>query len=177
MRESIGSTFIFTLVTTFTLIFAAFLVLALNYSRVYKEKNEVTGIIEKYEGLTTSDDIKDDRTIKGSLNVINAYLVNGNYIAKGRCPEGTYGFLLTEIGSKVTSPFTVADGKEKFNYCIKVLTNSKNCTAMFRVTLFYDFNLPVLGDLVKFSISGQTNEIYDAIIEDKQMHSLNLCKR
>ena len=52
MRESVGSTWLFGIVLAFTLIFSGFLVLALSYSKAYKLKNEVTSMIEKYEGLT-----------------------------------------------------------------------------------------------------------------------------
>ena len=38
MRESVGSTWIFLIAITFTIIFAGFLVMALSYSRTYKEK-------------------------------------------------------------------------------------------------------------------------------------------
>ena len=55
MRESIGSSWIFLIVISFTLIFAGFLVMALSYSKTYKIKNELTSIIEKYEGLTETD--------------------------------------------------------------------------------------------------------------------------
>ena len=41
MRESVGSTWIFLIAITFTIIFAGFLVMALSYSRTYKEKNEL----------------------------------------------------------------------------------------------------------------------------------------
>ena len=41
MRESIGSSWIFLIVISFTLIFAGFLVMALSYSKTYKIKNGV----------------------------------------------------------------------------------------------------------------------------------------
>ena len=77
MRESVGSTWIFLIAITFTIIFAGFLVMALSYSRTYKEKNELTSIIEKYEGLTTKT--IHHKNIDGSINVMNTYLRNNNY--------------------------------------------------------------------------------------------------
>ena len=52
MRESVGSTYIFGLAISFTLIFSGFLVLAINYNRAYKIKNEVINNNLKYVAST-----------------------------------------------------------------------------------------------------------------------------
>ena len=49
MRETIGNTFIIKLVIVFTLLFSAFLALAISYNKVFRMKNEVLSIIEKYD--------------------------------------------------------------------------------------------------------------------------------
>ena len=164
MRESIGSSWIFLIVISFTLIFAGFLVMALSYSKTYKIKNELTSIIEKYEGLTETDN--SGNKISGSINIINTYLQNSNYVAKGTCYDDSttmYGFNLDDTKA------SVAKENEKYSYCVKVITNTKTCETLFRVIVFYDFNLPVLGDLVKFKISGQTNEVNNAFINNVQI--------
>ncbi len=164
MREAVGSSWIFMIVISFTLIFSGFLVMALSYSRVYKVKNELSSIIEKYEGLTTTD--TSDKVIKGSVPVMNLYLQNNSYNAKGRCYDGTssmYGFNLD------TDAIEVAKENEKYAYCVKVTTNTITCGTIFRVTMFYDFNLPILGDLAKFKVSGQTNELTKAFVNNVQI--------
>ncbi len=164
MREAIGSSWIFMIVISFTLIFSGFLVMALSYSRVYKVKNELTSIIEKYEGLTTTD--TSTKTIKGSVSVMNLYLQNNSYNAKGYCYDGTtsmYGFNLD------SDTVEVARENERYAYCVKVTTNTKTCGTIFRVTLFYEFNLPILGDLAKFKVSGQTNELTKSFVNDVQI--------
>lgn len=153
MRESTGSTFIFGLVIAFTLIFAGFLVLALSYSKAFKLKNEVTSMIEKYEGIT----IKDKRYNMGSVEIINNYLTASGYRTKGHCEEGEFGSLSLEDHTLVE---TIQD--EEYYYCIKIKTNNDTCKSLFTVTIFYDFNLPVFGQLREYSIAGQTNEIYFA---------------
>ena len=160
MRESIGSTWIFMLVISFTFIFTGFLVLSLNYSKAYKIKNEVTSIIEKYEGLTNADPYNN----KGSIKIINQYLSNSGYNSKGACQIGDYAahdlydYSLTEI--------TNTNNKEKFYYCITIEKNN-NCTTTFYVKIFYDFNLPILGQLQKQSITGHTTELYNAYLIDE----------
>lgn len=171
MRESIGSTWIFVIATSFTLIFAGFLVMALSYSRTYKEKNDLSSIIEKYEGLTTKTTY--GKNIDGSINVMNTYLKNNNYKMKGVCQNLDNVYEATETVNKMYG-FTI-DGTSElaqegklYNYCVLAMTNNETCNTIFRVTLFFDFNLPIFGDLVKFKVSGQANEIMEAYILDVQ---------
>ena len=56
MRETIGNTFIIKLVIVFTLLFSAFLALAISYNKVFRMKNEVLSIIEKYEGINEKEE-------------------------------------------------------------------------------------------------------------------------
>lgn len=146
MRETIGSTWIFMLVISFTMIFAGFLVLVLSYSKVYKIKNEMTSIIEKYEGLTPD-----------SEQIINDYLTNSNYRTKGYCSAESYA------SDSLTSIDKVTDTSKQYYYCINVRQNKQGKT-VFTITLFYDFNLPIFGQLMKYSIKGETYGIKNALI-------------
>jgi hypothetical protein len=146
MRETIGSTWIFMLIISFTLIFAGFLVLALSYSKVYKMKNELTSIIEKYEGLTPE-----------SEQIINDYLTNSNYRTTGYCKVGSYASDTLMTISKVT------DDKKQYYYCIDTRLNKQGKT-VFTVTMFYDFNLPIFGQLMKYNIKGETYGIKNSVI-------------
>lgn len=171
MRESVGSTWIFLIAITFTIIFAGFLVMALSYSRTYKEKNELTSIIEKYEGLTTKTTY--GKNIDGSINVMNTYLRNNNYNRKGFCQKVDSVYEATDTVNKmygfdIDGTPEIAQDNKRYDYCVLAMTNNETCNTIFRVTVFFDFNLPVFGDLVKFRVSGQTNEIMDAYIMDVQ---------
>ena len=148
MRQTIGSTWLFILIISFTLIFAGFLVLVLSYSKTYKMKNEITSIIEKYEGLTTD-----------SAKVINDYLKNSNYRTMGKCKSGTYA------SDNLSSTKKVTDIKKKYYYCIDKRVNKQGKT-VFAITLFYDFNLPIFGSLTKYKITGETYGIKGAHIFD-----------
>ena len=171
MRESVGSTWIFLIAITFTIIFAGFLVMALSYSRTYKEKNELTSIIEKYEGLTTKTTY--GKNIDGSINVMNTYLRNNNYNRKGFCQKVDSVYEATDTVNKmygfdIDGNPEIAQDNKKYDYCVLAMTNNETCNTIFRVTVFFDFNLPIFGDLVKFRVSGQTNDIMEAYIMDVQ---------
>lgn len=135
MRESIGSAWLYGLVLTFILLFTGFLTLIIDYSGAFMYKNDVIEIIEKYEGYTLT-----------SRSIIDDYLTNSGYKTKSDCPDTYYG--ATSLDGKTGSV-----GAQNAYYCIK-----ENGDKMDFI-LFYSFNLPILGDLIKFNIEGQTNSI------------------
>ncbi len=154
MRDAVGGTWVFGIVMIFTLLFAAFLALALTYAKAYRVKNEMTAIIEKYQGITAGDALSN----MGSLAIINNYLNNNGYKAKGACQSDEYG--VSDLGS--TSLVSASAGG-RYYYCISYEKNDEyECTHIFKIRVFYDFNLPLLGQIRKFSISGQTNELHQA---------------
>lgn len=172
MREATGSTFIFTLAITFTLIFSGFLVLAIHYNRAYKIKNEVTSMIERYEGLTGTDELNN----LGSIGIINKYLLNNGYNAMGNCEDGEYG--ISDLNQDVINDSIsklVTNTEDQYYYCIKYIPDKKNCKGYFRVTVFFDFNLPVFGKISKFSVKGQTNEMYPVYIGNTKVIGKDVC--
>ena len=150
MREAIGGTWITQLVIIFMLIFVAFLALSLNYSKAFQMKNEMLTMIEKKEGLTTGSN--------GSIALINNYLAMNNYHVKKSCKIGTYG--VSDLRGTTIEQVT-NDGKT-FYYCIEKIKSpsSKHTNQVFyKVNMFFYFNLPVVGDIFKFTINGATNDI------------------
>ncbi len=140
MRQATGSTWTFGLVLTFILIFAAFLLLTLDYSSVFKVHAETINILEKYEGLTNT-----------SKEIIDQYLLNNNYEIIRNCPDDYYAVVINENN--------VVEGGQG-HYCIKK-TELGNDKMYFDLIVFYNFKLPVFGDLLTFNITGETKEIKD----------------
>lgn len=150
MRESMGGAWLTGLVITFMLIFVAYLTVMINYSTVFKTKNEVVHIIEKYEGLSEKTD--------GSVQIINQYLANSGYNAKGKCeckgdPNSCYGAEDLSSHNLTKNP---TNGQ--YYYCVQY-TNSAEKTGYYDVQLFLKFDLPVLGQIGQFKIKGQTIKI------------------
>ena len=160
MRDAVGSAWVYGIVMTFTLLFSAFLALALTYARAYKIKNEMTSIVEKYQGVTINDNLSN----LGSVSIINNYLKNNNHLSKGPCPSGSYG--TNSLDDNNLQP--VSDGS-KYYYCISYekINRSNSCTFIFRIRVFYDFNLPLLGQVKKFNVNGQTNELHIAYMNGR----------
>lgn len=156
MRDAIGSTWVYSIVITFTLIFAGFLILVISYSRAYKIKNEMITVLEKYEGITQKNNSEGNDW--GSIKIINNYLHNSGYTTKGKCPnEGTVlgaEDLTTSTLTKINS----TNASKDYYYCIMVNKDTSG-KAIFTINVFYDFNLPVLGALQKYTVTGQTHKI------------------
>jgi hypothetical protein len=146
VRESFGGTWITGLVISFMLIFVAFLALSLNYTKAFQLKNEMLTIIEKYEGVNDT-----------SLNIINNYLKNNGYSITGKCSKDSYG--VTSLDS--TTAEKVTSDSKVYSYCVtkELATNGNFKTAHYTVNIYFYFNLPIIGDIFKFNISGTTNNI------------------
>ncbi len=168
MRQTIGATWIFQLVIIFTLIFAAYIALTINFSKSFRTKNEVLSLIEKSQGMT-----------ENGVKLINNYLLSSGYTATGKCKsqEGfvVYGVksLLSEQAS--SSVEKMVPGKEYY-YCFTKYDSYHQyytTRAYYRVTLFFRFDLPVLGDITSFDVEGQTSEI-DATFDSRDLNNWNV---
>lgn len=147
MRHSIGGVWLFQLMILFILIFVAYIALTLNYSKTVKLKNEVISMVERYDGLNEQ-----------SISLVNNYLESSNYVATGVCAseetDGIYGALsLSEDELEPAEPNT------RYYYCVKKYRGT-NQTRYYQVTLFYRFNLPVIGDTIRYMIKGTTTNFH-----------------
>lgn len=159
MRESIGGAWIYALVLGFVLLFTSFISLAISYNKVFKVKNEVLSIIEKYNGVNDKN-----------VDIIANYLKTSGYSIEGvdgntKCSslgddEATNFGSASPTGYKYFGAFNaVKDLKDDQTMCIKRIQREKN-VYIYDVVLFYDFNIPVIGDIFKFKITGQSQDIY-----------------
>ena len=140
MREAIGGTWIFSIVITFIVLFASFLAVSVNYSKVFKIKDGVINIIEHNEGLTNS-----------ARDEINVYLQNSGYYVYGTCAPGEQG----ELPNKTNT---------KYKYCVstKVSGEGTLTRTYYKVSVFFKIDLPVIGSILTFPVSGETKGIYFA---------------
>lgn len=155
MKDTIASTWIYQLVIVFILMFVAFLILSLTYSKNYKTKNEIINIIEKYEGVNTN-----------SVQIINNYLSYNGYKVKGKCPDNWMGSLDLE-----SARLEKVQKGTKYYYCVNKKWNKSTTTGntsrllkskvFYQIKTFFKFNLPLLGDIYTFTVDGTTNDIFE----------------
>lgn len=151
MREAVGGTWITQLVILFMLIFVAFLALSLNYTKAFKIKNEILSIIEKREGFTSGPN--------GSIAIINNYLILNGYRVTKPCDKGSYG--VTSLTSN-TAEYVSEKSNKKYYYCVTKIKSPASkvpSKAYYSVKIFFYFNLPILGDIFKFEVNGETGDV------------------
>ncbi len=175
MRESIGTTWTYMLVITFTLIFTGFLIIVMSFTKTYKVKNEMTTIIEKYEGLTkehyanekdSNGIVKRVKKDYGSINIINNYLKSVNYTTKWTCKTTDdlnfiyYG--ASDLDSLTLKKIDKTSKPEKYYYCLGINSQKK----IVSIQVFFNFNVPILGRIGTFRVKGETNEMLNLLYKD-----------
>ena len=190
MRESIGATWIFTIVIVFILLFTSYLAISVNYARAFKFKNRIVTIVENSEGFK-----KGEAKSKEISKSINNFITKDGYDAHGRCPcnaryndseDTTTWTMVACIGGNEgkadgTVPSKCADGNKSADCGVaiyradsgvgysfskgKTTIDNTNPTcaprSYYRVVTFFRFDLPVIGYFTNFKVSGETKTIYD----------------
>lgn len=141
MRRATASTWLLGLMVGFILIFVAYILMSINYSRTIRIKNDMISMIERYEGLNST-----------SLALVNNYLGSINHRVTGDCGSGSGFYGAPDLNSATLEP---AQGGKKYFYCIKKFKGA-GTSNYYQVTVFYRFNLPVVGAAGIFTVRGVT---------------------
>ena len=186
MKASISSIWLVGLVLVFLLIFSAYIIITVDYSKSFKLKNEVVSIVEKNKGMVYKKGSLLKSTVKdgvkvvgdlGSIKTINAYLAASSYTAKGSCNYDTsksggsvvwYG--VKNLGYKkddtaASNVYEKAKDGSTYYYCFAKFKTGRSDlevygSVYYKVILFYKFEIPVLSELLPVRIEGMTDEIY-----------------
>ncbi|MDD2505071.1 MAG: hypothetical protein PHF21_02225 [Bacilli bacterium] len=135
MREAIGGTWIFGIVVTFIVLFSSYLAISVNYSKAFKVKNDMVSVIEEYEGYNDNSQQKIERILSG-----NGYAVRGPCKSHEQGIDGSAG---------------------KYKYCIHcVEKNDSLKKSYYTVKVFFRLDLPVIGDIFTFPVTGSTKTIH-----------------
>ncbi len=188
MKASVSTVWFIGLVVTFLLVFSAYIIITVDYSKTFKLKNEVLTIVEKNKGMTlySGGETKsvpstvasgEVLTHIGAVKTINAFLKASGYDAKGGCniPAGTtyiYGVTDLKYGKNETwdQMGEPADPDKQYYYCFaKYPTGRASKEAYdsiyYRVELFYRFEIPVLREFIPVRVDGITDEIYRPAVD------------
>ena len=140
MREAIGGSWIFTIVIVFIVLFSGYLAVSVNYSKAFKVKNSIITIIEHNEGLNSS-----------AQSEIESYLSSAGYFVYSSCSSDEKGY----------SPNNMNTG---YKYCISKRESGENNLkkTYYRVRVFFRLDLPVIGGLFVFPVTGETKAVYFA---------------
>ena len=140
MREAIGGTWIFSIVIVFIVLFSGYLAVSVNYSKAFKVKNQIITIIEQNEGLNSS-----------AQDEINSYLSGVGYFVYNDCAENEKGY----------EPNLANTG---YKYCVSKKESGEGTLVKtyYTVRVFFRLDLPVIGGLFTFPVSGESKAVYFA---------------
>ena len=156
MKEAIGGFSLFNIVIVFVLLFTGYVSISINYSKAYNIKNEIISIIKNQNGICTSNDPTSD--CYNFYIQIQDYFKEVNYQNSGKCESGWIGF--GRDGLRIDDP------NKNVAFCVKSVSagNSEfNNVVYYKIEVFYRFDLPIIGQLFRFSVKGETPKIYSPI--------------
>lgn len=149
MREAIGSSLLFNLVIMIVIVMIAFLVGSLSYSKAFKVKNRIINIIEKHDGYDGN-----------AVTEINSELKEMGYRVNNEknCPD------------KTNEGFKLVPNSSSYEYCVYVAyttIDSENVekNPYYKVITYMYFDIPVIGGLLHFPVSGETEIIRNYYVE------------
>lgn len=162
MKESIGGMWLLGIVMTFMVILITFVTLSLNYSTVFRLKSDMISAIEEAQGFNSK-----------SAQKINGLIEDYGYQQKKTCQfkDRTSGV----IGIDKDDPkFYVNNFNRPFSYCImkeendrkknkdyssSISSKNNDKEVYYTLQLSFGFNLPVMGDILTFRVTGETRGI------------------
>ena len=166
MKEALSVTTIFQIVILFILLFTAIMALTINNSNAFGMKDEIISYIEANNGNYLNED-------KSGLNEeLVEKLANASYRTTGKCEddEDTKGYSRT--GEELTS-------NENASICIKKIKATDEVDKFlseeldhmvatdyfvkgryYKITVFFQLDLPVVKQIYNFQSKGETKIIY-----------------
>ncbi len=156
MNESIGGSALISLVVFIVGALLLIIVGALSYSKAYRVKNRIIGIIDKYEVF---NDQKDYNDYKDALSEISEDLASIGYssVKIKNCDElPVYKSLETKKNNGTISSFKIVyDGTNSYDYCVYE-TSLSDGSYYYTVVTFVHINFPVIESIAHVPVSGET---------------------
>ena len=149
MKEAIANAGVFNLIIIFVIILLAFFIGSLSYSRAFKAKNRIIEEIERDQGYTTGTNSTESRVEDWLGNIGYRYNTTG----RNNCPTvtGNGGASAELVSRSADYEYCVY----KFDTCQKDKDNAK-CGTYYRVITYMYFDIPIISQLAKIRVSGET---------------------
>jgi len=144
------------IVIFFIVLFISFLAFSINYSRGFRVKDGIVERIEKYNGPNVD-----------AYTDIQSFLNEVTYNSRGSCSniynEETY-IGVSGTGDSLDNIDRNPEPNGKYYYCIgKVQANTSTFvmdSAYYRVVVFFNLSLPIIGEKMNFHATGETTNMY-----------------
>lgn len=158
MKESIGNAMLFYIIITFVVVLIMLFVGSLSYSKAYKVKNKIVEEIEKQEAYNEDavTEIEEWLSSGGTNGKGIGYRINtGSLNNTGNCPVTNSALVDIPTGA------TLVNQSSNYQYCVYEIDTCANgregrCGKYYKVVSYMYFDLPIIGDLIKIPVSGET---------------------
>lgn len=155
MKEAIGNAALFYIIITFVVILIMFFVGSLSYSKAYKVKNKIVEEIEK-EGEVPGTN--PEGAYGRAEDEIKKWLKAGGEKGTGIGYRQNTGGLNERINCRDGE---AVNNNSDYQYCvyrIHTCTEGREgkCGVYYRVTTYMFFDIPVIGDLLRIPVTGET---------------------
>lgn len=149
MKEAIGNAMLFNIIIVFVVILIAFFVGSLSYSKAFKVKNKIVEEIEKEEEYNEAATLE-----------IESWLGSGGSNGKGIGYRHNTGSL-NNTGNCSSDKGTLVNKSSNYQYCVYEINTCKTgregrCGKYYKVIAYMYFDVPIIGDLIKIPVSGET---------------------
>lgn len=149
MREAIANIGVFNLMIIFIIVLLAFFTGSLSYSKAFKVKDMMISEIQRDQGY---EEETQDR-IENSLREI------GYRVSDGNRHECRYDDLTGENPSNYNN----------YDYCVYRIepepcnenNDNARCIVYYRVTAYMYFDVPIIGDMIRIPVNGETTTFYE----------------
>lgn len=149
MKESIGNAMLYYIIITFVVVLIMFFIGSLSYSKAYKVKNKIVEEIEKEETYN-----------QNAIDEIESWLTGGGANGKGIGYRHNTGSL-NNRGNCTDTKGTLVNQSSNYEYCVYEIDTCANgregrCGKYYKVVAYMYFDLPIIGDMIKIPVSGET---------------------
>lgn len=132
MREATGNALLTMMITSIIAVIMIFFVGSLSYSKSYKLKNYIVNEIEENKGW----DVSLQESIDSYMKEVGYNVRKDEY----KC---------NKVGN-IPSKCTYINTQSNYDYCVY------NCGEYYKVVTFMKFEFPIVGNLIKFDVRGET---------------------
>ena len=162
MKESIGGTWLFTIVIAFIALFTTFVSVTTNYARCFKIKDDVVDRIAANQGINEE-----------SITQIRERLRNLGYSSTGNCPTDGRCWWGFSVSDSSLSPSSYGSD---INFCIRrtdivpkksigpdgeaLGTADRFPQSYYSVVIFFKLDWPILRQLFEIKVAGETPMVW-----------------
>lgn len=141
MKEAIGTSLVFNLMMIFIGVLIVILVSSISYSKAFKIRNRILDRIQEYEGYNVESGVVD--AIENDLKDIGYRIVDTN-----NCEE-----------YKREGADLLTNTSGGYNYCVQRYKTTEGF--YYGVTVFINFDIPLVGNYINIPVYGETRIIFD----------------